>query len=196
MEDGSIPIPKLPILGKRNILITSALPNVVDVPHLGNIVGCVLSADVYARYCRLRGYNAIYICGTDDYGTATETKAREENRTPRQICDRYHAIHKEVYDWFDISFDKFGGTSTQEQSQLCLEIFNKLWVNKRLSDYTIPQLYCGSCRRFLADEHLRVSFSAPGDQCENSRKLLYPTTLKVQGLSNHTPNSRHRRSAY
>jgi len=56
-------------------LITSALPYVNNVPHLGNIIGCVLSADVYARYARLAGHNAIYICGTDEYGTATETKA-------------------------------------------------------------------------------------------------------------------------
>lgn len=54
--------------------MTSALPYVNNVPHLGNIIGCVLSADCYARYCRARGYNTIYICGTDEYGTATETK--------------------------------------------------------------------------------------------------------------------------
>ncbi|KAH0466763.1 hypothetical protein IEQ34_004001 [Dendrobium chrysotoxum] len=88
---------KLPIPGKRNILITSALPYVNNVPHLGNIIGCVLSADVFARYCRLRGYNTIYICGTDEYGTSTETKAMEENCTPKEICDKYHAIHKELY---------------------------------------------------------------------------------------------------
>ena len=60
--------------GQRNILITSALPYVNNVPHLGNIVGCVLSADCYARFCRSRGHRCIYVCGTDEYGTATETK--------------------------------------------------------------------------------------------------------------------------
>lgn len=65
-----------PNAGQRNILITSALPYVNNVPHLGNIIGCVLSADCYARYCRARGYNTVFICGTDEYGTATETKAR------------------------------------------------------------------------------------------------------------------------
>ena len=60
--------------GQRNILITSALPYVNNVPHLGNIIGCVLSADCYARYCRARGFNTVFICGTDEYGTATETK--------------------------------------------------------------------------------------------------------------------------
>ena len=61
---------------EKNVLITSALPYVNNSPHLGNIIGCVLSGDVYARYCRLRGYNTIYICGSDEYGTATEIKAK------------------------------------------------------------------------------------------------------------------------
>lgn len=84
-----------------------------NVPHLGNIIGCVLSADVYARFKRLQGSNVLYICGTDEYGTATEVKALEEKKTPREICDFYHKIHSEVYKWFDISFDHFGRTSTE-----------------------------------------------------------------------------------
>ncbi len=88
----------LPVPGKRNILITSALPYVNNVPHLGNIIGCVLSADVYSRYCKQRGYNTLYICGTDEYGTATETKAMAEKTTPQEICDRYYNIHSDVYD--------------------------------------------------------------------------------------------------
>jgi methionyl-tRNA synthetase len=108
-------LPKLPKKGARNVLITSALPYVNNVPHLGNIIGCVLSADVYARYCRARGYNCIYICGTDEYGTATETKALEEGATCQQICDRYHAIHKNIYEWFQIQFDKFGRTPSRSE---------------------------------------------------------------------------------
>ena len=69
----------LPVKGERNVLITSALPYVNNVPHLGNIVGCVLSADVFARYCRIRGYNTLYVCGTDEYGTATETKGKSSS---------------------------------------------------------------------------------------------------------------------
>ena len=102
----------LPVKGKRNILITSALPYVNNVPHLGNIIGCILSADVYARFCRLRDYNAIFICGTDEYGTATEIKAISEGLTPQQICDKYHDIHKGVYEWFDCDTELFGRTST------------------------------------------------------------------------------------
>ncbi|KAF8402114.1 hypothetical protein HHK36_013066 [Tetracentron sinense] len=178
-------IPKLPIPGKRNILITSALPYVNNVPHLGNIIGCVLSADVFARYCRLRGYNTVYICGTDEYGTATETKAMEENCTPKQICDKYHAIHKEVYDWFNINFDEFGRTSSPQQTEICQAIFKKLMENNWLSENTMQQLYCDTCQRFLADRLVEGTCptqgcnyeSARGDQCENCGKLLNPTEL-------------------
>ncbi|XP_056168384.1 probable methionine--tRNA ligase isoform X1 [Syzygium oleosum] len=176
---------RLPIPGKRNILITSALPYVNNVPHLGNIIGCVLSADVFARYCRLRGYNAVYICGTDEYGTATETKAMEEKCTPQQICDKYHAVHKQVYDWFNISFDKFGRTSTPQQTEVCQAIFKKLFENNWLSENTMQQLYCDTCPRFLADRLVEGVCPTPGcnydsargDQCEKCGKLLNPTEL-------------------
>ena len=59
----------------------------------------------------------LYVCGTDEYGTATETKALEENLTPRQICDKYHRLHDEIYQWFSISFDYFGRTTTKEQTE-------------------------------------------------------------------------------
>ncbi|XP_010527469.1 PREDICTED: methionine--tRNA ligase, cytoplasmic-like isoform X2 [Tarenaya hassleriana] len=178
--------PKLPIPGKRNILITSALPYVNNFPHLGNIIGCVLSADVFARYCRIRGYNSIYICGTDEYGTATETKALEENCSPKEICDKYHAIHKEVYDWFDILFDKFGRTSTPQQTEVCQAIFKKLLKNNWLSENTMQQLYCETCKKFLADRLVEGTCpfeicnndSARGDQCDKCGKLLNPTELK------------------
>ncbi|KAJ0051563.1 hypothetical protein Pint_01529 [Pistacia integerrima] len=176
---------KVPIPGKRNILITSALPYVNNVPHLGNIIGSVLSADVFARYCRLRGYNVIYICGTDEYGTATETKALEENCSPQQICDKYYAIHKAVYNWFNISFDEFGRTSTPQQTEVCQAIFKKLLENNWLSENKMQQLYCDACERFLADRlvggtcpTLGCNYdSARGDQCEKCGKLLNPTEL-------------------
>lgn len=78
----------------HNVCLQSALPYVNNVPHLGNIIGCVLSADVYARFCRLRGHNVLYICGTDEYGTATETKAIAEGKTPQEICDFYNRMSK------------------------------------------------------------------------------------------------------
>ena len=106
-------------------LITSALPYVNNVPHLGNLIQ-VLSADAFARFCRLSGYETLYVCGTDEYGTATENKAAEEGITPRELCDRYHAIHADIYRWFNINFDKFGRTSTAIQTEVTQDIFLKL----------------------------------------------------------------------
>jgi methionyl-tRNA synthetase len=107
----------LPIKNARNVLITSALPYVNNIPHLGNIIGCVLSADVFARYCRLRGYNTLYIGGTDEYGTATEVKALEEGISCSELCQKYFEKHREVYEWFGIDFDKFGRSSTPLQTE-------------------------------------------------------------------------------
>jgi methionyl-tRNA synthetase len=164
-------------------LITSALPYVNNVPHLGNLIQ-VLSADVFARFCRLRGRETLYVCGTDEYGTATETRAAEEGISPRELCDRYHAVHKDIYRWFHIAFDKFGRTSTPIQTEVTQDLFNKLDAEGFIAERTIEQLYCASCGRFLADRYVRgicpscLSPNARGDQCEDCGKLLDPTELK------------------
>ncbi|GMH39956.1 hypothetical protein BSKO_07860 [Bryopsis sp. KO-2023] len=175
--------PILPIPGQRNILITSALPYVNNVPHLGNIIGCVLSADVYARFCRARGHNTIYICGTDEYGTATETKAYEEGVTCQEICDKYHAIHKGIYDWFDISCDKFGRTPTRHQTKICQDIFWSLKEKDQLIEEEMQQLYSEALGKFLNDRLVtgicpKCKYEdARGDQCDNCGALLNPTEL-------------------
>ncbi|XP_069987447.1 methionine--tRNA ligase, cytoplasmic isoform X1 [Penaeus vannamei] len=172
--------PVVPVDGEHNVLITSALPYVNNVPHLGNIIGCVLSADCFARFCRLRGDNVLYICGTDEYGTATETKALAEGLTPQQICDKYHAIHSKVYQWFGISFDYFGRTTTEHQTKICQDIFWSLEKNGKISKDSVDQLYCSKCDRFLADRFVEGVCPYPGcgyedargDQCDACGKLI------------------------
>ncbi|MBN1904443.1 MAG: methionine--tRNA ligase [Deltaproteobacteria bacterium] len=165
-------------------LITSALPYVNNVPHLGNIIGCVLSADAYARYCRLRGYETLYVCGTDEYGTATETKAREEGLTPREICDKYHAIHKEIYANFNISFDIFGRTSTDKQTEIAQGIFKDLEAAGLILEETTSRVFCEKDNIFLADRYVEGicpscgEDGARGDQCDSCGKLLEPENLK------------------
>ena len=164
-------------------LITSALPYVNNVPHLGNLIQ-VLSADVFARFCRLRGYDTLYVCGTDEYGTATETRATEEGTTPQELCDRYHELHAGIYRWFSIAFDKFGRTSTPLQTEIVQEIFKRLDAAGYITERTIEQLHCAKCDRFLADRYVRGLCphcgyaDARGDQCESCGKLLDPTELK------------------
>ncbi|MDE1798333.1 MAG: methionine--tRNA ligase [Candidatus Micrarchaeota archaeon] len=159
-------------------LITSALPYVNNVPHLGNIIGCVLSADVFARYCRSRGYETLFICGTDEYGTATETKALEEGLTPQQICDKYYAIHKSVYEWFGISTDIFGRTSTPRHTEITHGIFNSLYKNGFFIEQEAQQPYDEKLNRFLADRFVTGtcphcgSLDARADQCDKCGRLL------------------------
>ncbi len=163
-------------------LITSALPYVNNIPHLGNLIQ-VLSADVFARYCRLRGYQTLYVCGTDEYGTATETRALEEGITPRELCDRYYRIHDDIYRWFNISFDKFGRTSTPEHTKITQSIFLDLHKAGFIVERTIQQLYSEKSSMFLADRYVRGTCphcgytDARGDQCENCGKLLDPADL-------------------
>ncbi|MFQ3620038.1 MAG: methionine--tRNA ligase [Spirochaetales bacterium] len=188
---------------KKKRLITSALPYVNNIPHLGNLIQ-VLSADVFARYCRLAGYNTLYICGTDEYGTATETRALEEGITPKELCDRYYAIHNSIYEWFNISFDKFGRTSTPEHTTITQEIFLELDRNGYITEHSLAQLFCSSCERFLADRYVRGTCphcgyaEARGDQCESCGKLLEPTEL-VQpkcGVCGATPQLKETKHLY
>lgn len=154
-----------------------------NVPHLGNLIQ-VLSADVFSRACRLLGYETLYICGTDEYGTATETKAQEEGISPAELCARYYKIHSDIYSWFNIAFDKFGRTSTPQQTEITQSLFRDLDKAGLIHEETIEQLYCEPCGRFLADRYVRGICpscgyeEARGDQCENCGKLLDPTDLK------------------
>lgn len=196
--------PILPKDNQRNILITSALPYVNNVPHLGNIIGSVLSADFYSRYVRARGLNSIFICGTDEYGTATETKAIEEKLSPYELCTKYHHIHKEVYDWFQIGFDHFGRTSTPEQTEVAQEIFMKLYKNEYLEEHSMTQLYCETHKGFLADRYVegtcpKCGFKdARGDQCDGCGTLLDPLELIEPRckLDNSTPVMRETKHIY
>ncbi|KAI0462857.1 methionine--tRNA ligase mes1 [Komagataella kurtzmanii] len=187
---------------ERNTLITSALPYVNNVPHLGNIVGSVLSADIYARFCKARNYNTLFICGTDEYGTATETKALEENVTPRELCTKYHKIHSDVYKWFQIGFDYFGRTTTELQTEIAQDIFVKLYNNGYLEEQSMRQLYCPVHNGFLADRYVEGECpkchyeDARGDQCDKCGTLLDPFELinprcKLDNASPEPKNSNH-----
>lgn len=175
----------LPREGEDNVLVTSALPYVNNVPHLGNIIGSTLSADVFARYSRTRNRNTLYICGTDEYGTATETKALEDGVTPQALCDKYHALHAQVYEWFQIGFDYFGRTTTPRQTEIAQDVFLKLYRNGYMEERSMRQLYCEHCERFLADRYVngicpKCGYDdARGDQCDKCGQLLDAIDLQA-----------------
>ncbi len=166
----------------KKILVTSALPYVNNLPHLGTMV-CVLSADVYTRFLRLKGENVISVCGTDEHGTTTETKALEEGLTPRQITDKYYKLQKEIYDWFNCDFDCFGRTSSKPNKEVTIDIFKKLDKNGFIKEDILEQTFCKKCNKFLADRFVEGECpfcnykEARGDQCEHCGKLLNATEL-------------------
>ncbi|KAF9507140.1 hypothetical protein BS47DRAFT_1373955 [Hydnum rufescens UP504] len=176
----------LPVDGERNILISSALPYCNNVPHLGNIIGSTLSADVFARFVtlqislgtRTRNRKTLYVCGTDEYGTATETQALKEGITPQELCDKYHVLHAETYKWFDIGFDYFGRTSTPQHTEICQESYIQLRENGLLERQVKPQTFCEGCNKYLADRFVEGICpncgynDARGDQCDSCSKTL------------------------
>lgn len=184
------------------VLITSALPYVNNVPHLGNLIGCVLSADVFARYNRSQEREVLYICGTDEYGTATQAKALEEKVTPRQICDKYFQIHKSIYEWFGISTDRFGRTSDEVHIKHTQDIFLCLHKNGMLNEREVEQPYDEKLNLFLADRfvigtcpHCK-STDARADQCDKCGKLLTYSELinpksKLSGATPVLRTSKH-----
>ncbi|KAH7915659.1 tRNA synthetases class I (M)-domain-containing protein [Hygrophoropsis aurantiaca] len=168
----------LPEDGETNILITSALPYCNNVPHLGNIIGSTLSADVFSRYSRTRNRRTLYICGTDEYGTATETQALKEGVSPQELCIKYNALHKSTYEWFDIGFDYFGRTPTQHHTEICQSIYLNLGRNGYLEKQVKDQTYCEGCQKFLADRYVEgicphcAYADARGDQCDGCSRTL------------------------
>merc|ERR1711977_445470 len=192
----------LPEEGKNNILITSALPYVNNIPHLGNVIGSVLSADVLSRFSKLRDRPTLFICGTDEYGTATEARARETGQTPKELCDEFHFKHKAIYDWFEIGFDYFGRTTTEQQTVIAQDIFMKLYNNGFLEERTTLQPYCEHHHSFLADRFVEGTCpkcgydDARGDQCDKCGSLLDPLDLinprcKVDGATPVTKETKH-----
>lgn len=178
-------------MASNRVLVTSALPYVNNHPHLGNLIGCVLSADCYTRYRKQRGDDVLFICGSDEYGTATEKKARDEGVLPRELCDKYHNLHQEVYDWFQIEFDTYGRTSTPNpkddtdwlQTQITHDIYSKLYENGYLIQQTVFQMYCLDCDTPLADRFIVgicpncQAEDANGDQCDKCGRTFDATDL-------------------
>jgi len=166
----------------ERILVTSALPYVNNMPHLGTLV-CVVSADVYTKFLRLTGKHVLSVLGTDEHGTTTEQRALEIGLTPKECCDKFSALHKTAYEWFGCNFDCFGRTSSKENSEVTIDIFNKLKENGYIIKKEVEQYYSEKLGKFLADRFIHGTCphcqyeQARGDQCESCGKLLDPEEL-------------------
>jgi methionyl-tRNA synthetase len=164
-------------------LITSALPYINGVKHLGNLVGSMLPADVYARYLRLRGHEVLFICATDEHGTPAELAALDAGVDVAEYCWRQHERQAEVYRGFSLSFDHFGRSSSPQNATLTHRFACRLEEEGFIEEREIKQVYSLADQRFLPDRYIigTCSFcgytAARGDQCESCTRLLDPTDL-------------------
>ena len=165
------------------ILITSALPYINGVKHLGNLVGSMLPADVYARFCRSKGLETLFICATDEHGTPAELAALEAGQDIAQYCREQHAIQKEIGERFGLSWDYFGRSSSLENRELTQHFARVLWRRGHLEVRKTKQVYSHAEKRFLPDRYVIGTCPycgydrARGDQCENCTRVLDPTDL-------------------
>ncbi len=164
-------------------LVTSALPYINGVKHLGNLVGSMLPADVYARYLRLRGEDVLFICATDEHGTPAELAALEEGLDVAEYCRRQHAVQKQLGEAFHLSWEHFGRSSSSQNKELTQHFARRLDAEGFIEERTIEQVYSVDDGRFLPDRYIIGTCphcgyeAARGDQCENCTRLLDPTDL-------------------
>jgi len=175
-------------------LITSALPYINGVKHLGNLTGSMLPADVHARFRRLQGHEVLFICATDEHGTPAELAAAEEGLTPRAYCDRLHDVQKRLGKGFGLSFDWFGRTSNPPTHELTQHLAQALERAGLIEERSTKQVYSNADKRFLPDRYVEGTCpvcgyeKARGDQCDNCGSLLDPVQLihprsKISGSS-------------
>jgi methionyl-tRNA synthetase len=164
-------------------LITSALPYINGIKHLGNLVGSMLPADVYARFMRARGNEVMFICATDEHGTPAELAAIAAGQDVATYCAEQHEIQKDIYKRFGLSFDHFGRSSSRQNYELTQHFAAMLDANGLIEERTIQQIYSIDDGRYLPDRYVEGTCPhcgyerARGDQCENCTKLLDPTDL-------------------
>ncbi|MEM7060041.1 MAG: methionine--tRNA ligase [Pseudomonadota bacterium] len=167
------------------ILITSALPYINGVKHLGNLIGSQLPADAYARYMRMRGHEVMLICATDEHGTPAELAAAAEGMDVADYCEKYWKVQADLADGFSMSFDHFGRSSSDRNHQLTQHFAGRLADAGLIEEVVEKQVYSNADGRFLPDRYIEGTCPVPdclyekarGDQCEVCTKQLEPTEL-------------------
>ncbi len=165
------------------ILITSAIPYINGIKHLGNLVGSQLPADLYARYNRGRGNEVMFLCATDEHGTPAELAAAKANKPVDEFCAEMHGVQADIAKGFGLSFDHFGRSSSLQNHQLTQHFAGKLAENGLIREVVEKQVYSNADGRFLPDRYIEGTCpncgydKARGDQCEECTKQLDPTDL-------------------
>ncbi|MDE3240786.1 MAG: methionine--tRNA ligase [Paracoccaceae bacterium] len=165
------------------ILITSAIPYINGIKHLGNLVGSQLPADLTARYMRARGHEVMFICATDEHGTPAELAAAKAGKPVEAYCAEMHEVQKKLGEGFRLSFDHFGRSSSARNRALTQYFAKTLGEQGLIEEVTEQQVFSIDDNRFLPDRYIEGTCpncgydKARGDQCENCTKQLDPTDL-------------------
>ncbi|MEQ3626114.1 MAG: methionine--tRNA ligase [Celeribacter sp.] len=165
------------------ILITSAIPYINGIKHLGNLVGSQLPADLYARYNRGRGNEVLFLCATDEHGTPAELAATKAGMPVEDYCAQMHQTQAKLADGFRLSFDHFGRSSSPQNHRLTQYFAGLLADNGLIEEVSERQVFSKTDDRFLPDRYIEGTCpncgydKARGDQCENCTKQLDPTDL-------------------
>ena len=179
----------------KRYLITSALPYANGLKHVGHLAGAYIPADIYVRYLRAQKRDVVFVCGSDEHGTAIPIQARKEGTTPQAIIDKYHTAMKEDFADLDISFDIYHRTSSPLHHETASEFFTALNNAGELETKETEQYFDEATKTFLADRYIKGtcpncgSNRAFGDQCENCGTPLSPDELinPVSTLSGEIP---------
>ncbi len=182
----------------QRYLVTSALPYANGLKHVGHLAGAYIPADIYVRYLRAQKRDVVFVCGSDEHGTAIPIQAMKEGTTPQAIIDKYHVAMKEDFNDLDISFDIYHRTSSPLHHETAQEFFTKLNDAGELETKETEQFYDEETKTFLADRYIKgtcpncSSDRAFGDQCENCGTTLSPDELinPVSTLSGKKPVKR------
>jgi len=179
----------------KRYLVTSALPYANGLKHVGHLAGAYIPADIYVRYLRAQKRDVVFVCGSDEHGTAIPIQATREGTTPQAIIDKYHEAMKQDFDDLSISFDIYHRTSSPLHHETAQEFFTKLNEAGELEIKETEQYYDEEAASFLADRYIKGtcpncgSDRAFGDQCETCGRTLSPDELinPVSTLSGKTP---------
>jgi len=164
-------------------LITSAIPYINGIKHLGNLVGSQLPADLYARYLRGRGHEVLYLCATDEHGTPAELAAAKAGKPVAEYCAEMHGVQKRLSDGFRLGFDHFGRSSSRQNTALTQHLAARLHAAGLIREVSEKQVYSPADGRFLPDRYIEGTCpncgydKARGDQCENCTIQLDPVDL-------------------
>ncbi|MFU8778295.1 MAG: methionine--tRNA ligase [Roseovarius sp.] len=164
-------------------LITSAIPYINGIKHLGNLVGSQLPADLFARYCRARGHEVLFLCATDEHGTPAELAAAKAGKPVAEYCAEMHAVQADIARGFRLSFDHFGRSSSPQNHRLTQHFAKRLHDQGLIREVSETQMYSPTDGRYLPDRYIEGTCpncgyeSARGDQCDNCTKQLDPVDL-------------------